>query len=218
MSKPLIVAIDSALSPESPCDNDGWKLHSFANNKFITDVDPTEYVKSRNRETGEVTAANGLLTRKLKTGLAFWLSYYEHSEGNWSLKGEGNNDRWDSTSLAGILVWERDATALGPKTLANRKADARAFLERYNKWANGYVYDWDIREPGSDLPIDEGSGYEWIGTDNMMAEIVRLVGDRPVIARGECKWMLSSSDYTKESLNVIDEAEALEELLAEKDG
>ena len=214
--KPLIVTINVSIGPESPCDSDGWKLHSFARNKFVTDVNPDEYVKEYDRKTGEVKAANGQLTRKLGNGLAFWLSYYEHGDGAWSIKGTGQQCRFDTAQLAGILVWESKAKDLGPKTVEDRAADARKFLERYNEWANGYVYDWEVREPGEDEPVDDGSGHEWVGSDDMMAEILRLVGDRPVIARGDCSWMLSGGLYTNgKKLEIVDEDEVVEDAFSE---
>ncbi len=208
--KPLIVSIDVSISPDSPCEEDGWKLHSFARNKFITDVDPDEYVKSYDRKTGEVKAANGQLTRKLGNGLAFWLSYYEHGDGAFSIKGTGPQCRFDTAQLAGILVWEWKTKELGPKTVEEREADARKFLERYNEWANGYVHDWEVREPGSEEPVDDGSGHAWIGSDEMLKEIRRLVGDRPIIARGELSWMLKG-----EGMTILDEDEIVEDALSE---
>jgi hypothetical protein len=207
--KPLIVTIDVSCSPESPCDNDGWKLYSFARSKFITDVNPDEYVEDYNRQTGEVTPANPELAEKLEKGLAFWLSYHEHGLCQWFLKGSGGpRCQWDTTSLAGILVWEYKEDDIGGKTYADREKDADAFMENYTEWANGHVHDWSVREPGEEENIE--SGHEWAGTDGMLAEIKKLVGDRPVIARGELAWMLDKKEY-----NVVDEDELLEELLAD---
>ena len=205
--RPLIVTIDTSHSPESPCEFDGWKLHSFARNKFVTDCDPEEYVGGYT--AGVVTPANKTLAKKLAAGLAFWLSYFEHGDGQWSLKGEGMQCRWDTASLAGILVWEWKAKDLGPKTPAERREDARKFLDRYSQWANGYVYDWEVREPGQEEPVDDGAGSDWIGTDYMIAAIRAAVGNRSVIARGDLSWMLSKSDFS-----LVDEEDLVEELLA----
>ena len=211
--KPLIVEIDVSQGPESPCANGGWQLHSFARNKFVTDVDPDEYVGNYDRATGDVTPATDDLKAKLAAGLAFWLSYFEHGDGQWSLKGEGQQCRFDGTKLAGILVWE-EGEEFAPKK-EEREAHARRFLEAYSEWANGYVYDWSVREPGSDDPIE--SVAETIGTDDMMKSIVELVGDRPIIARGDCKWMLTDRNglYAGKTFEVMDEEDLVESLLAD---
>ncbi len=212
--KPLYVTIDVCHGPSSPCEEDGmWQIYTFADNKFNTDVEPTEYVKRYDRATGKVTAANPALRHKIKVGLAFWLSYHEHGDGVWALRGEAPVCQFDTVGLAGILVWEEPAANMGAKTVAERAKDARGFLDEYNQWANGYVHDWSVREPGEDDPV--ASGYGWIGTDGMMEEIVEAVGDRPVIAQGELAWMLKDGLYTKKPLTVVDADDLLEELLAE---
>ena len=68
---------------------DGWKLISFGR-KHTNFEHPDNYVKTFDRGTREVTPANIGIRRKLDVGLAFWLSYYEHGQGAWSLIGEGN--------------------------------------------------------------------------------------------------------------------------------
>src|ERR1019366_2101092 len=67
---------------------DGWKLISFGR-KHNNYEDPDKYVMAFDRGTREVTPANIGLKKKLNVGLAFWLSYYEHGQGAWSLIGEG---------------------------------------------------------------------------------------------------------------------------------
>ncbi len=209
-SVPLIVELDSSVGPESPCDQDGWKIYTFARNKFRTDVDPDAYVAGYDGRTGQVTPATKSLARKLSLGLAFWLSYFEHGEGCWSLQGEGSTDRWDSTYLAGVLIWERKACGLGPKDKKGRADDARTFLDLYTDWCNGHVYDWSVSEPGADEPID--SGDEWIGVDSVLDEIHHVVGNREVIVRGG----LSSLVVSDERFVVVDEERLLDEILAEK--
>ncbi len=200
---PLIVNIAHSDSPESPCANDGWKVHTFARHKFITDVDPDLYVKKYNRSTGEITPANIGLRRKLEVGLAFWLGCYEHGEIQWALRGEQQSCQFDSTGLAGIIVWEDQPGDLGPKDYAGREADARKFLDTYTKWCNGHV---------NDVWIDDASGervesfFECYDEKAMFEEIEGVVKDRPVVVRGDGAWMVK---YHGDKLNILKDGEVL---------
>ena len=118
---------------------DGWRLVSFGR-KHNNYEDPAKYVKAFDRRHQEVTPANIGLNRKLNVGLAFWLSYYEHGQGAWSLIGEGTQCPWDTAYLAGILIWTGKPGDIGAKTLEDRAEDARGFLESFNDWANGNCY------------------------------------------------------------------------------
>jgi hypothetical protein len=60
--------------------------------------------------------SNPGLRSKLRTGLAFFASYYQHGRCVWFLPGEGPNCPWDSVRVAGLLVWEQPVENLGPKT------------------------------------------------------------------------------------------------------
>lgn len=212
MKKPLMVTIVTSISPESPCEAGGWKLYSFARNKFVTDVEADLFVAGYDRATGEVVPADEELAGKLDTGLAYWLSYYEHGVGAWSLRGEGPACRFDTAVLAGVLVRQGDTRSLGPAT-AGERADARRFLERYNSWANGCVYDWDVREAGADEPV--AAGTEWYDEKDMFDRIVAAVGGRPVVVRGNGAWL---ARYHGDGLAVVNESDLLDDLLAGDDG
>lgn len=212
MKKPLMVTIVTSISPESPCETGGWKLYSFARNKFVTDVDADLFVAGYDRATGEVVPADEELAGKLGTGLAYWLSYHEHGVGAWSLKGEGRKCRFDTAVLAGVLVREDEPRSLGPTTADERAADARRFLERYTSWANGCVYDWDVREAGTDEPV--AAGTEWYDEKDMFDRIVAAVGGRPVVVRGNGAWL---ARYHGDGLAVVNESDLLDDLLAGDD-
>jgi hypothetical protein len=84
------------------------------------------------------------LCSKLEAGTAFLLSYYEHGNRIWSLRGEETQDCFDTS---GILLWEHPPCDLGAETYEGRQHDARLFLESYNDWCNGYGYSYAIKYP-----------------------------------------------------------------------
>jgi hypothetical protein len=86
--------------------------------------------------------------RKLRVGLAFPLSKYEHGGVEWSLAGEGTNCRWDTTRNAGFLVWDHKPGDMGAKSYEDRKEDAKRFLEIFNDWVNGNCYGYKVERVG----------------------------------------------------------------------
>ncbi|WP_169979811.1 hypothetical protein [Tautonia rosea] len=126
---------------ECPSEWEGWRLVSFSHRHRSYEA-PERYCKGLD-EAGYPLPAHIGLSRMLDTGTAFWLSYYEHGLCRWSLMGEGPYCRWDSTRVAGILLWERPPPEL-PSGYQPREADARRFLDIYTDWANGQVYGYDI--------------------------------------------------------------------------
>lgn len=161
---------------------DGWRLVSFGR-KHVNHEDPAKYVKAFNQRTGEVTPASIGLARKLNVGLAFWLSYYEHGLGCWSLKGEGPQCPWDTALLAGILIWTGKPGDIGAKTLDDRAEDARNFLESFNDWANGNCYwfrltDDSGEEIGSIGGLIGGEAVsEVVGEELQAGDSVKVEGD-----------------------------------------
>jgi hypothetical protein len=140
MSRNLRLEIGHEINNDVPdAGYDGWKLVSFGR-KHVNYEDPDKYVKAFDSRTKEVTPASIGLKKKLHFGLAFFLSYYEHGQGAWSLIGEGTQDQWDTAYLAGLLIWTGKSGDIGAKTLEGRAEDARDFLEHYNAWANGETY------------------------------------------------------------------------------
>jgi hypothetical protein len=159
---------------------DGWQLVSFGR-KHNNYEDSTKYVKTF--DGGNVTPANVGLARKLKVGLAFFLSYYEHGLGCWSLIGEGNQDQWDTAYLAGILIWSGKPNDIGAKSLEGRAKDARDFLRSYNFWANGQTY-WFRLSIESGEVIESFGGLvgvealsEFVGEELRAGDNLKVLGD-----------------------------------------
>ena len=163
-TEPWIVEVYHDEHAESPCETDGWKLYSF-NSRHVSFKHPSHFSTKFDHASRRPIPVNPGLRQKLDRGLAFWLSYYEHGLGCWSLIGEGTQCQWDTAYVAGILVWEEPAGNLGPKKYADREEDARSFLKTFTSWANGECYGFQIRESFDDAidDIDYGFyGTEWV--------------------------------------------------------
>jgi hypothetical protein len=130
---------------ENPAERDQeWTLYSFSSrHRSYKSPEKLGLSLSLNSDgVPDVEEDVGLgLEEKLQNGLAFWLSYYEHGECCWMLRGgpypAGVEFRWDGRSLAGLLVWKHSPDGLVVKTYDERRKSAEAFLEEYNDWANG---------------------------------------------------------------------------------
>lgn len=139
-------------------DDDGaWTFVSFRRND------------NHYRDPAELFPPSIGLRRKLAVGTAFLLDVYEHSGEAWSFSGEGMNDPWDTSSCAGMLLWEHEIGDMGAKTLADRKKDAAGFLEIWNAWANGECFGYAIEDRNGD-EIDSSCGF--FGTDEEGAVVV----------------------------------------------
>jgi hypothetical protein len=122
-----------------PCeDGDGrWQIYSFStrHNRY---KNPEELL---DEETGNLSEE---IKAKLKAGLAFFLSYYEHGLCRWSLAGTGPQCQWDTVQRAGIAIWEEDESNLGPTEYVEREKDCKIALDEYTDWCNGNCYYYKI--------------------------------------------------------------------------
>jgi len=185
-------------SPENPCEWDGWQLYSFSR-KHINHRDPSEFNPSEDEE----------LTKKLEGGLAFFLDCYQHSGTAWSLHGEGMQCQWDTARNAGVLMWGDEESGLGPKTYAERRANANSFLETYNAWCNGAVYGFSVTDHklmpcGHYEDEDLGGCFGWYddgmgALKGMEDEVKALVGgDLKVSFEGDAAWLAQYHDFGQE--------------------
>jgi hypothetical protein len=162
--KTLTIGYDADVEqPDSGYD--GWKPVSF-NCRHRNFEHPDRYCLHARENFG--------LRRKLQVGLAFWLSYYEHSLCRWSLHGGGPQCRFDSVRTAGILIWTGKPSAIGAKTYTDRATDARHFLEQYTDWCNGSCYWFSLDDHEGNL-LDSCGGY--IGTDQLAEAINESLDD-----------------------------------------
>jgi hypothetical protein len=202
MPRNLTLTINTDHDTECPdASYDGWKLVSFGR-KHASYEDPAKYVKAFDRRTREVTPANIGLAKKLKVGLVFFLSYYEHGQGAWSLIGEGTQCPWDTAYLAGLLVWTGKPGDIGAKTLEDRAEDARNFLESYNAWANGHCYWYRLTN-------ENGEEIERIGgfiADEALSEAISEslnAGDN-VMVEGDGAWLKNNLELP-DGVKLVDE-------------
>jgi len=150
---------------ENPSDHEGqWRYVSF-NRRHTDHEDPSEYFNEY-AETRGVYPKIGI-ANKLRVGTAFMVDVYEHGDSSYSLHGEGMNCRWDTSSCAGILLWEHSTDEMGAKTLSDRAEDARCFLRRYADWANGHGYKYSICDSDGD-PIDSCGGFYGSDSSHMV--------------------------------------------------
>jgi hypothetical protein len=183
----LTLQIEHDQDVDSPCNDDcQWKLVSF-NRRHLSHGDPSQFFDEHdNLKIG--------IRRKLDVGLAFWLDYYEHGLCRWSLSGSGPQCQWDTSSHAGILLWEHDPSEIGAKSYQDRAKDAKNFLEVYTDWANGNCY-WVqlIHEDGMEL--DSCGGF--IGKDHLVDAVKDMIGkdDEIDVITGEYSWVADPKDF-----------------------
>ena len=127
------------------------------------------------------------LRDKLKNGLAHFLSYFEHGDCLWFRKDGttpgGVEFQWDGVRLAGLLVWEHRATAMGAKTFEERAKDADGFLKEYTDWANGHGYRYSIETPSGKV-LDSCGGF--LGDpDDMLDNIAAEIFNRSFTVTGD---------------------------------
>ena len=190
-----IVTIAYDESAESPSENDlSWTIHSFRRGC----EDPHKYIHAKN---GEIRANDIGLQRKLEVGTAFILSCYEHGNVAWSLKGEGMQCQWDTTQVAGILIFNGKACDL-PKGYEARQKDARGFLETYNNWCNGQVYGYTVEEEiilscGHKEMREVDSCWGFFDTDHMAEEIKAAIAGDTFTVKGNCRDLAQYIDLGK---------------------
>jgi hypothetical protein len=147
--KGLSIDIDYDQDLENPCDMDSqWKVYSFSTS-HASFKEPSELGLQGRDASGKHHISNPGLRQKLKVGLAFFLSYYEHGLCSWSVQGTRSypDMQWDGVSTAGIMIWEHPPSHIGGKTYEERQKDAEGFMEMYTAWCNGHGYCYVVKRP-----------------------------------------------------------------------
>lgn len=197
-----IVRLEYDRDAENPANYDGqWTIYSFGR-RHCNYKDPDDFFESRKVDGRWVHVPKSIgLRRKLETGTAFLLSYYEHGACQWSLAGTGPQCQWDSVSFAGLLVWEHPVKDMGAKTYAEREKDAEQFLETYTNWCNGYVYGYIIEEEvtlpcGHTETKDVDSCWGFFEPKHMAEEVrVNVEPGEEVKFIGEAAWLADYNDF-----------------------
>ena len=203
-----VLTLDYDIDPMDPMEGDGqWRLVSFNRNSIHYDK-PDKW--ARVVDAGRVIPANGGLMTKQRVGLFFFLDYYEHGLGAYSIHGGGVQCQWDTSKYGGVLVWEEKPSNMGAKTLADRRKDAEGFLETYNNWMNGQVYGFKIdvadHEEATEDAADD-SCWGFYEADYMSMEIAAnfKAGDR-IMVKGQCKDVFQASKLPA-GVEVVDDFE-----------
>jgi hypothetical protein len=143
---------------ENPCEEDSWEVVSFGNRHY--NFRRPEDVGVRGMDAyGQLQFIIGM-QRKIERNTAFVLSYYEHGQCSWFLKGHGlpgTDCVWDGVKNAGLLIWRGNANDIG-KTPEDRERFAMHFIEIYTHWCNGEVYGYRILDDDGE-EIDSCWGY-----------------------------------------------------------
>jgi len=160
----LVVRVQLDEDVESPMDQDGqWTLYSFSR-KHKTYRDPESLGLGELEANGRPRILSLGLRRKLEVGLAHFVAYFEHGSCRWSLTNDPTrpNCRWDSVSVAGLLVWENKPEDMGARTYEDRAKDAASFLETFTSWCNEDCYYYTIEDEAGEV-VGSCGGY--IGPD-----------------------------------------------------
>lgn len=172
--------MDYDQDTENPTELDySWSFYSFSA-KHINYADPYKFISRKTTRDNFVPLSR--YRRKYETGLFYPLSYYEHGNCVWSLKGEGPQCRWDTTQLAGVAIWEHPASAIGAKDLETRREDCRASLRTYTDWCNGNCYWFSIEryDAAEDMYVNVESCGGFIGEEYLIEEIKAHLKDIPL--------------------------------------
>lgn len=181
VNEPYVVKVETDPDVEDPSDHAGaWRLYSFnRRHASFTDPESLGLGDALDPKTGDPKVVNPGLRTKLRVGLAFFLSYYEHGECSWFLKGEGRPGvefRWDGNRNAGLLVWEHDPSEMGAKTHADRAKDAESFLDTYTDWCNGHGLYYSVEDSEGNLIDSRGGFYasdeEYVLRENVAPNLV----------------------------------------------
>jgi hypothetical protein len=130
----VLVEHDEMPAEEGPNSWGGWRLYSFN----------TRHRSFRHPNTFD----DEDIARGLEQGQVFSLECYQHGPGNthWALSGEQPlllQCQWDNRKGAGWLIMEDDYEFADREAAA---ASARGFLETYNDWTNGHVFQFTFPE------------------------------------------------------------------------
>ena len=165
--------------PEGPIGDTEWELHSFSR-RHDNFTDPNTLTRN-----GSWTPA---LKRKIKNRTAFKLSYYEHGECAWMLKGgpypPGVEFQWDGVILAGILVWNGKANDIG-RTHGERIAYARSVAEEYTQWRNGDIWSYAVYGDDEEILDLGGLWYGYANAQEAAEESMEWFKDQQLLAESK---------------------------------
>jgi len=158
-SQVLTICVDYDRDTENPLDpqENSWRLVSF-NSRHIGFEHPDIYFDDG--------LPNEALQTLLDAGKAWLLSYHEHGQGTWFLKGTGSERglqcQWDTAQTGGILFSDPDYVET-PEYPAAKTVEA--ILSEYNDWCNGNCYCYSITNDCDEVLASCGG---FIGGENLI--------------------------------------------------
>lgn len=183
-----MLRIELRYDPDMECPTTSdcaWTLYSFSR-RHSTFKAPCDLGLGGLGEDGTPEVFDLDLQKKLEQGLAFWLSYFEHGNCLWFLRGDpappGVEFQWDGRRLAGLLVWEYPEDQIGAKTLEDRRADALAFLKEYTTWCNGEGLSYTIENEDGSV-VDSCGGF--LDAEQLCYEASAFLKGKEFIVTGE---------------------------------
>lgn len=185
--KILVIEVDHySMCDDGPDKQDGqWTIHSFSS-RHTNFAEPESVGLSMDLDEKRFPViTDKALKKKFEKGLAFFLTYHEHGNCEWSLnRGAGvpTGVMFDTVNVAGLLVWNHPASDMGAKTVEERAKDAAAFLRVYTDWCNGETYEYAIKgyskcgECGHDKDEEDlEASCGFIGSDDLVSAINEAV-------------------------------------------
>lgn len=148
--------------------------------------------------------------------VAYVLDVYEHSGIKYSLSGEGPPDYGGFDTARGgaiLIVQERFLDEYNGLSAEQREANARAFLNEFNSWANGEVFGYEIEQleqcdkghwHGFEV-LDSCYGYYGSPRDSGLTAAIRAAlpdeaSEEDIEISGEAGYVLDASDLFKEEV------------------
>lgn len=204
-----LITIEPDNDLENPLTAEDWRLVSFHQNHSAFARPDTVGLDfsglGRLERTRRYTMADLMpavkdkkLQQKFRHGLAFWLSFYDHSGTCWWRMGEQGpllaEFRWDGSWIAGFMFYEKRADMLPIKTYEKRGEWVDNLLKTYNLWSNGFCYQYMIEDGDGEL-IDACSGFYDI--DSMAAQITEGIGTNTYRLLGPAAHVLRDRDLRK---------------------
>jgi hypothetical protein len=146
--KSYTIKIDQDVFADDPTNWGNFTILDFRNRNGNASI--RDYLTDDDELVPEMQA-------KVDAGQAFWFDVYEHSGTVYTLVGQGMNDRWDTSSKCGLIVFSDDYVKGVGKS--EREQYAAQDLSLYTQWANGDVYAVEIFDEDGESVDCQGENY-----------------------------------------------------------
>lgn len=184
-----VLNVWNAIHENPDEDEGGWKVKLFENRRYRSKAKREDYMKME----GLVEWATPEQEEKDNEGLLFFIDLYDHSGTTYSLHGNGQQCRFDTSRYAGVIEWEGEwlpytQENLDPAALREKRVEsATGYLEYYTAWANGHLMEFRLsRLEDDDGCIDSVTAHE-------EADVIKLLSH--YVKPGEEIAFINNEDY-----------------------